>query len=532
MASHRGLGGRPWLRYTGIAVLAVVALAVVGSFFIDEPLRRLVVRQMNRQLKGYSADIRKLSFHPIGLSLTLYDLRFLQQAHPDPPVFHAPRLDASVEWKALLRGGLVADFALTQPVLHVNLQQLRAEAADPTPVKDHGWQEAFQAIYPLKINEVRVTDGRITYVDEGPFAPLEVTRVNLSAKNIRNIRSKDRTYPSDVHLDAVVFQNGRVTLDGHADFLAVPIPGVQGDVKLDTIALDYFKPVLNRGSVAIEGGTLSAAGAFEYGPTVRIADLKEATVSGMKVEYVQTPQTAGTPQKAARKTAQAVQQANNAPDLVLRAGRVELVDSRVGFVNKRTTPTYRAFIDVARLQLENFTNHRTEGQMTATLAGRFMGSGPTKATAHFRPEVDGPDFDLRLAIENTDLRTMNDMLRAHGKFDVVAGVFSFYSELAVKNAEVRGWVKPLFRDMQAYDPAQDRDKSAMKKLYEKVITGVAKVMKNVPRKEVATEIDVSGRLDNPQTSTVQAIVKLIQNAFFKAILPGFDREVRQSGRSE
>ena len=39
-------------------------------------------------------------------------------------------------------------------------------------------------------------------------------------------------------------------------------------------------------------------------------------------------------------------------------------------------------------------------------------------------------------------------------------------------------------------------------------------MKNVPRKEVATEIDISGRLDNPQTSTVQAIVKLIQNAFF------------------
>jgi hypothetical protein len=72
----------------------------------------------------------------------------------------------------------------------------------------------------------------------------------------------------------------------------------------------------------------------------------------------------------------------------------------------------------------------------------------------------------------------------------------------------------------------------MRKLYEKAISGVSKVMKNVPRKEVATEIDVSGRLDNPQTSTVQAIVKLIQNAFFKAILPGFDREVRQSGRSE
>ncbi len=187
---------------------------------------------------------------------------------------------------------------------------------------------------------------------------------------------------------------------------------------------------------------------------------------------------------------------------------------------------------MARLQLENFTNQRTEGQMTATLDGRFMASGPTKVTAHFRPEIDGPDFDIRVAIENTDLRTMNDMLRAHGKFDVVAGVFSFYSELAVKNAQIRGWVKPLFKDMQAYDPAQDRDKSAMKKLYEKVITGVAKVMKNVPRKEVATQIDISGPLDNPQTSTFQAIIKLIQNAFIKAILPGFDREIRQPGGSE
>jgi len=521
------------VRRTGIVVLALVVLAFVGSFFIDEPLRRVVVRQMNQQLKGYRADIRKLSFHPIGLSLTLSDLTFLQEAHPDPPVFHAPRLDASVHWKALLRGRLVANFTLSQPAVYVNLQQLRAEADDPTPVKEHGWQEAFEAIYPLKINAVRVTDGRVTYVDEGPFAPLEISQINLLADNIRNVRSKDRTYPSDLHLDAVVFANGHVTLDGHADFLAVPVPGVQGDVKLEQIALDYFKPVLNHGSVAIQGGTLAAAGAFEYGPSIRIADLKEATISGMKIEYVQTPQAAaaGVPEQAARKTAQAVQKANNAPDLVLRARRIDLVDSRVGLLNTRTNPHYRAFIDVARLQLENFTNQSTEGQMTATVDGRFMGSGPTTITAHFRPEIDGPDFDMKVAIETTDLRTMNDMLRAYGKFDVVAGMFSFYSELAVKNAQIRGWVKPLFKDVQAYDPVQDRDKSAMRKLYEKVITGVATVMKNAPRKEIATQIDISGRLDNPQTSTVQAIIKLVQNAFIKAILPGFDREIRESRRS-
>ena len=52
-------------------------------------------------------------------------------------------------------------------------------------------------------------------------------------------------------------------------------------------------------------------------------------------------------------------------------------------------------------------------------------------------------------------------------------------------------------------------------------------MKNDPRKEVATEVDISGPVENPSGSTLQAIVKLIQNAFFRAILPGFEREVRR-----
>jgi uncharacterized protein DUF748 len=528
MASRIGETGlrRRWLRRTGIAAVVLLGVVTAAFYMSDEPLRRVLVRQMNQRLKGYSATIRAVSFHPVGLSLTLYDLSFVQDAHPDPPVFMVRRLDASVQWSALIHGRLVADFAFSDPTLYANLKQLKAEATDPTPLEAHGWQEAFQAIYPLKINEVTISNGKITYVDDGPFKPLEISRLAATARNIRNIRSKDRTYPSDVQLEAVVFENGRIALDGHADFLAEPIPGVQGEVVLERVDLDYFKPVLSHGNVSIQGGTLEASGAFEYGPTIRVADLKHATISNVKVEYIRTPQTVGVPQKVAAKTAKAVEAATNAPNLHIRARKIEVVQSRVGFLNKQTTPSYRAFVDIARLQLENFTNQRAEGAMVATVSGRFMGNGDTKVLAHFRPEVEGPDFDMKVAIEGTDLTTMNDMLRAHGKFDVVAGNFSFYSELAVKHGRIQGWVKPLFKDVKAYDPAQDRQKSVGRKLYEKVITGVSKVMKNVPRKEVATEIDISGPIENPQSSALQAIIKLIQNAFFKAILPGFDRDVK------
>ena len=46
-----------------------------------------------------------------------------------------------------------------------------------------------------------------------------------------------------------------------------------------------------------------------------------------------------------------------------------------------------------------------------------------------------------------------------------------------------------------------------------------------PRQEVATQTDISGRLERPQTSTWQAVLGILQNALLRAILPGFEREV-------
>ena len=42
--------------------------------------------------------------------------------------------------------------------------------------------------------------------------------------------------------------------------------------------------------------------------------------------------------------------------------------------------------------------------------------------------------------------------------------------------------------------------------------------------EVATVAPIAGPLENPKASTWQTFIGLVQNAFFKAILPGFLRE--------
>ncbi len=161
-----------------------------------------------------------------------------------------------------------------------------------------------------------------------------------------------------------------------------------------------------------------------------------------------------------------------------------------------------------------------------------MGSGASTVGITFRPEKHGPDFDLAVRIEPTPMSSMNNLWRAYGNFDVVAGSFSFYTELKVKNDAISGYVKPLFQDINVYDSRQDKKKGFFHKIYEGLLGGISWLLENRSNDQVATVTTVSGRLENPQTNIWETLVGLVQNAFFKAILPGFDRTVGALGKDE
>ena len=77
--------------------------------------------------------------------------------------------------------------------------------------------------------------------------------------------------------------------------------------------------------------------------------------------------------------------------------------------------------------------------------------------------------------------------------------------------------------------AQDEHKPLLKKTKEVVTDALANVLENRRTDEVATKASISGPLENPDTSTWQIISRLVQNAFFKAILPGLDRQIVDTG---
>jgi len=511
----------------GVLIALILVLFIV-SFFLDEPLRKYMENKLNNDLKGYSVRLPAAHFQLIGLTMTLKGLTVYQEAHPKPPIAQFPVLRAGVHWREIFSGRLVAEFRLDRPKVNINLLQLRKEAASKVPLKKRGWQQAVKDIYPLKINVLKINDGEFTYIDQDPKRPLHLSHLNLQASNIRNIRVPDKVYPSPFRLETVIFGTGRGVVDGNANFLAEPYAGINGRFNLKQVPIDYFKPIIARANLSIRNGLLSASGRMEYAPKIKVAHVKDLEIERMEIDYIHSELTEVAEKKRAEKVKKAAGEVSGKPGLVLRLDRLRLTKCTLGMVNKKADPTYRVFLADTDLSLTNVSNQFLQGPAKAKLQGKFMGSGTTAATAQFRPEKNGPDFDLNVKIEGTKLKAMNDLLRAYGNFDVVEGNFFFYSELHVRNNEISGYVKPFFRDMKVYDRRQDKEKNLFNKLYEVMIGGVAKLLERGPEEEVATKTEISGKVEKPQMSTWQIIGGLVQNAFFKAILPGFEREVSRS----
>lgn len=510
-----------WLFGT-LAVLALVFYGVGRS--LDEPARRYMEGEANRRLTGYTVRIPMLRVHLWKASIEVRDASLAQDANPDPPVLHMQRFVTAVDWRALLHGRVVADLTFERPTAFLNLRQLRTEAASDVPLEERGWQAALEALaLDLKINRLQVVDGDVTYADQGPFKPLRVSRLNLNAENIRNIASQAHVYPSPIHLEAVVFDAGSVWLDGRANFLAEPHVGVQAALRLDQVALDYFKPITTRYNLAVDRGSLSLAGNVEYAPTVTRVVLERVLVDGVALEYRHLPQTAEAEKARAQQTANAARQAANTSSAELRIDRLDVRKSTLGFTNQAATPAYRLHLTDTNLSVEHLANRGQSGPAVARLSGQLMGRGATRLTATLQRQAGSADMDVTAQIEDADLVRLKDLVRAYGKVDVAAGELSVYSELKVRDGALAGYVKPLFRGVEVgTDGEVVAEKGLRQRLYEGAVGIGAKVLKNRLRGEVATVVPISGRVDSPKVARWETVGGLLQNAFIHPIAPGYE----------
>ncbi len=203
-------------RYTVPIIIVVLLIA----FRLYLPiLVRDNINKVLADIPGYYGQVEDVDIALIRGAYVLNGLYLNKvNAKTQVPFLNFPKSDISIEWKSLFHGKIVSEIIMTSPEVIYVFEDQQTAGKKPD-VED--WTKALTDIVPIDINHFEVHNGKLAFVElqANPNIDLNISKVELYADNLRNVKSKERTLPSPIHATGVTFGNGNMTLDGNMNII-------------------------------------------------------------------------------------------------------------------------------------------------------------------------------------------------------------------------------------------------------------------------------------------------------------------------
>jgi hypothetical protein len=218
-------------------------------------------------------------------------------------------------------------------------------------------------------------------------------------------------------------------------------------------------------------------------------------------------------------------------DLIpLRINRLEIQNGEVHYKDLHSNPKVNLFvqnINALALNLSNSADSTKTLPSSVDATGNTLGKGEFTFHMDLNPLEEPTMFDLNAELKNVQMTELNDFLRAYANFDVSGGTFGLYTELASKNGQFEGYVKPVMKDLEVVEWGKKEEGSILQKAWETVIAAGTELLENrgKEKEQVATKVPLSGKMDNPQIDIFTTIGTLLKNAFIQALMPSIDESV-------
>lgn len=214
--------------------------------------------------------------------------------------------------------------------------------------------------------------------------------------------------------------------------------------------------------------------------------------------------------------------------LPITLNEVRIDNGTITFNNFSTTPKVKIQAEKLNASLYNLTNvEDVEGKRDARFEGKALLQGHAKveSSATFDPFSDFEDFDFRLRSTGIELKRLNSLAAAYGKFDFNAGHGDLVIEAQADKGQLSGYIKPLLRDVDVFNWQQDvenQNKGFFRSIWEAVVGGGETVLKNQSENQFATRVELSGNVHNQDVSAFQAFLQILRNAFVQAFNARYD----------
>lgn len=212
-----------------------------------------------------------------------------------------------------------------------------------------------------------------------------------------------------------------------------------------------------------------------------------------------------------------------------RLNRVEIRNGAVHFQNLHSKPQ----VDIAITQLSasatNLTNTRDLKEPLPAgvrAKGSFPGGGLLDLQLKLNPLAKTPTFELNAQLTNVTLVSLNDFLRAYGKFDVERGIFALYTSVAAKDGAYEGYAKVFFENLDVFAWEKERKKNALEVFWQAIVGGLTTIFKNHSEDSLATKIPITGTYEGTSVGIWSSISSLLRHAFIRALVPKLDAPVK------
>jgi hypothetical protein len=198
--------------------------------------------------------------------------------------------------------------------------------------------------------------------------------------------------------------------------------------------------------------------------------------------------------------------------------RLTVNDGKIAFFDFSTKPQVDLFLTNVQMDALNLNNAKDNPETLPSrvyLQAQSMGNGQLNLAMKINLLKQVPDIDMDLRFENVDLRALNDFFGAYAHVDVEHGKFNLYSELAVLDGNIDGYVKPLFNELKVVDWKSDI-KQPGELIWESMVGFLKDLFKNQRKDQFATRIPLKGHIKNIDTPFIPTLWGIFSNAFIAA----------------
>ncbi len=199
----------------------------------------------------------------------------------------------------------------------------------------------------------------------------------------------------------------------------------------------------------------------------------------------------------------------------LEINHFEIHDGKIAFVQLQADPNIDLEIDKVELTADNLRNVVEKGRVLPSpfhATGVAFGGGAVKLDGNINLIKEVPDLDLSFALENSNATALNDLTNYYAGIDFDKGSFSLYSEIAIADGHLKGYIKPLLKDSKLIG----KEDGFIETLWEGFVGFFKFALANQGTDTLATRVPLEGDLNDVQAGIWSTVFNIFGNAWVKA----------------